>query len=291
MRGQMEPAARIACYRTPSPEGTLDRKSSIEYAAHPAIFFHAERYRGSRDDVRVEVMASTSIEGAMDCVARAPLFDSERVRWSQIRDQVAACATWWALEQLSAPETSLDPVSFEGIDVKAVLRGLQQRQPPPLRLIIAGTRTLTERPAAHALINWYIDSCLRSATSVGEIPHLPDEVVSGNESGGDSIGEEWAMARYIPVRHFPADWKGLGKRAGPQRNHKMGDHGTDLLAFHLDNSPGTANMIATMNKLKKSRYVFLEHDLARMRHRLEASRAQGLSTPTRTSTPFEPPTP
>ena len=52
---------------------------------------------------------------------------------------------------------------------------------------------------------------------------------------------------------YVADWKIYGKSAGPRRNQKMLDDGkpTIVIAFHndIDNSKGTADMIARAKKL------------------------------------------
>ncbi len=50
------------------------------------------------------------------------------------------------------------------------------------------------------------------------------EVFSGAcPTGADRFGEDWAAERGIVARRFPADWKRLGKAAGPQRNKRMID--------------------------------------------------------------------
>lgn len=48
-----------------------------------------------------------------------------------------------------------------------------------------------------------------------------DEVITGGSAGADLEAELWARQRKIPVRVFRADWKQLGKRAGPYRNSQM----------------------------------------------------------------------
>lgn len=67
------------------------------------------------------------------------------------------------------------------------------------------------------------------------------EAVSGCARGADTCGEEWAESRGIPVKRFPADWEGLGRKAGPIRNGQMAEYADALVAF--PGGHGTANMI------------------------------------------------
>lgn len=71
-------------------------------------------------------------------------------------------------------------------------------------------------------------------------------IVEGCARGADTMAEEWAVQRHVTLHHFPADWKRLGKSAGPHRNRKMIEMKPHLvLAFHRDiaNSRGTADMV------------------------------------------------
>lgn len=67
------------------------------------------------------------------------------------------------------------------------------------------------------------------------------EVVSGCAPGVDTSGEKWAESKGIPIKRFPADWKGLGRKAGPIRNGQMADYADALVAFR--GGSGTANMV------------------------------------------------
>lgn len=51
------------------------------------------------------------------------------------------------------------------------------------------------------------------------------EVVSGHATGIDTWGEKWSeefLKKKATI--FKADWKGLGKSAGPIRNQQMADY-------------------------------------------------------------------
>ena len=82
-----------------------------------------------------------------------------------------------------------------------------------------------------------------------------DEVVSGTARGVDTIGEEWAKSKGIPVKKFPADWNGLGKRAGFVRNAEMADYADALVAVWDGKSRGTENMIEQAKKKGLKVYV------------------------------------
>lgn len=78
------------------------------------------------------------------------------------------------------------------------------------------------------------------------------EVVSGDAEGVDYRGEQWAKKNSIPVKHFPADWKRLGKAAGPVRNGEMAKYAdAAILIWTEEPTPGTSNMLAWMVLLRK----------------------------------------
>lgn len=57
------------------------------------------------------------------------------------------------------------------------------------------------------------------------------EVVSGGATGADRLGEEYAEARGIPVRHFIPNWKDYGRAAGPMRNKEMAEYADAVALF------------------------------------------------------------
>lgn len=74
-------------------------------------------------------------------------------------------------------------------------------------------------------------------------PWAITEVVCGKARGADTFGEMWAKKMSIPVKEFPADWKNLGKAAGPIRNAQMGDYAEATIAVWDGISRGTKHMI------------------------------------------------
>lgn len=62
--------------------------------------------------------------------------------------------------------------------------------------------------------------------------------------GADTLADEWAHDRGVPVEVYPADWQAHGKRAGLLRNTQMATSGIGgLVAF--PGGTGTAHMVAT----------------------------------------------
>ena len=95
-----------------------------------------------------------------------------------------------------------------------------------MRVIIAGSRFLTDE----RLVKQAVEMAGFDIT----------QVVSGGGRGIDTVGEEWARARRIPVKRFMADWEELGKAAGPIRNQQMADYADALmLTFVEPKAPAT----------------------------------------------------
>lgn len=99
-----------------------------------------------------------------------------------------------------------------------------------MRTIIAGSRGATEEDTLVA-----IDNCTWN--------HNISVVISGTCRGPDKYGEAWANSKNIPIERYPADWKSLGKAAGPFRNLKMADNADALIAVRKGKSRGTSHMI------------------------------------------------
>lgn len=79
----------------------------------------------------------------------------------------------------------------------------------------------------------------------------PSLVIEGEARGADIMARECAQELNIPFIPFPAQWKTLGRRAGPIRNQQMLDEGLPdmVLAFHnnIDKSKGTKDMVTRAN--------------------------------------------
>lgn len=75
-------------------------------------------------------------------------------------------------------------------------------------------------------------------------------IIEGGARGADQLGRLFAEYANIPCDTYPADWEGLGKKAGPIRNQQMLDEGKPdlVLAFPSPNSRGTYDMIKRAKK-------------------------------------------
>ena len=105
------------------------------------------------------------------------------------------------------------------------------------KVIVAGSRHFDDYP----FLCWKLDRLL--AQKIGDV-----EIVCGMARGADSLGEQYAKERGIPIRYFPADWQTLGKSAGYQRNVQMAAYADALVAFWDGKSRGTAHMIETARR-------------------------------------------
>ena len=106
-------------------------------------------------------------------------------------------------------------------------------KPTTLRLIVAGSRKWPWRQYVFDALDFYTKNYKPKNV----------EIVCGLAEGPDKWGKEWAILRGARVKEFPADWDGLGRRAGMVRNESMASYGNSLLAFWDGVSHGTNDMI------------------------------------------------
>ena len=108
-----------------------------------------------------------------------------------------------------------------------------------MNLIIAGGRDFDDYPLLCKSLDHLLKNTDKSTITV----------FSGQAKGADSLGEQYAKQRHIPVKHFPADWDKHGKKAGILRNQEMLDAGAShLVAFWDGVSKGTADMVNRATK-------------------------------------------
>jgi len=87
----------------------------------------------------------------------------------------------------------------------------------------------------------------------------PDEVarvVSGGAKGVDSLARKWAKENYLPLTEHLPDWKAYGKSAGFRRNGKIIADSDLVIAFHVNESKGTAHSIRLANEQQKPLVIF-----------------------------------
>ncbi|GAB36469.1 DUF2493 domain-containing protein [Gordonia otitidis] len=101
-----------------------------------------------------------------------------------------------------------------------------------MRVLITGSRHWTDRAT--------IRDAITAATRA--VPASEVTIVHGDcpYGGADLIAADVATELGMRVEAHPADWKRLGKAAGPHRNQLMVDRGADVcLAFPEQGSRGT----------------------------------------------------
>lgn len=118
-----------------------------------------------------------------------------------------------------------------------------------LRVIIAGSRDFDDFPK---LMNSCIDILHEISDQNDNLDKI--RIVSGTARGADLLGEQYAKVAGYEVSRFPADWDGLGKRAGYVRNAEMAKYAMAdenygvLIAFWDGKSKGTKHMIDLAEK-------------------------------------------
>lgn len=80
-------------------------------------------------------------------------------------------------------------------------------------------------------------------------------LICGMARGADLMGHSIFKAAGLPILEMPADWEGLGKRAGFARNEDMVKLADLALIFWDGQSKGTKHMIEVMDRLNKPAYV------------------------------------
>ena len=112
-----------------------------------------------------------------------------------------------------------------------------------MRLIIAGSRTITEQ---HIVV-----------AALSKSGFHPSTIISGGAKGVDSVGESIAEELELNVERFPAEWDKYGKSAGYIRNVAMAENADALLAVWDGVSRGTKHMIDIARKKELPMYVFV----------------------------------
>lgn len=106
-------------------------------------------------------------------------------------------------------------------------------------VIVCGSRTFTDYP----LLRRKLDRLLATVKD--------PLIVHGGAKGADALAAKYAEWYWYEQSIYHADWEHYGKSAGPRRNKDMiegvlsvaGRKRSVLIAFHLNNSPGTRHAI------------------------------------------------
>lgn len=73
-------------------------------------------------------------------------------------------------------------------------------------------------------------------------------IIEGGARGADRLAYEWSRDRPLTIYTYPADWKRLGRAAGPIRNRDMLADGNPDLVVAFPGGPGTAHMVGLARK-------------------------------------------
>ena len=119
-----------------------------------------------------------------------------------------------------------------------------------MRIAIVGSRDIT-LPMLRALL----------AGIEGNIAIAGDKptIISGGAAGVDSFAEGVAKCLGLPNIIFKPEWDKYGKSAGFKRNQKIVDAADRIVAFHLKDSPGTADTIKRAKASEKPLTVYTYH--------------------------------
>ena len=118
-----------------------------------------------------------------------------------------------------------------------------------LRVIIAGSRDFDDFPK---LMNSSIEILTGISKKRDDLDRI--RIISGTARGADKLGEQYAKIAGYELSKFPADWDGLGKRAGYVRNAEIAKFAIEddnygvLIAFWDGKSRGTKHMIDLANR-------------------------------------------
>lgn len=88
--------------------------------------------------------------------------------------------------------------------------------------------------------------------------HEPSLIISGGCSGADSLSNQYAKDKGLPILIFYPDWS-QGKGAGFARNSKIIEAADEVLAFQVNKSKGTQDSINKARKAGKRVYL---HEIA-----------------------------
>jgi hypothetical protein len=104
-----------------------------------------------------------------------------------------------------------------------------------MRVLVCGGRTFTDFALLCLILDRVLGFPNRDPLSV--------TLIHGAAPGADSLADDYARLRGIPVDKYPAEWSTFGRGAGPLRNRKMLIEGKPDLVVAFPGGRGTANMI------------------------------------------------
>lgn len=174
---------------------------------------------------------------------------------AEITRQGFKCANWGSV--IECYKKGNDKIYWHGQKKVFFKNSLNAEPERPFRVIVAGSRDFKD----YEFLKRKLDIILANKTNV--------EIVSGKQRtrgkegdyGADYLGERYAAERGHAVAEFPADWDGLGRKAGHVRNEEMAVYAAPdggCVIFRVNMSPGSTSMANYANKysLKLKIYDF-----------------------------------
>ena len=102
-------------------------------------------------------------------------------------------------------------------------------------------------------------------------------LVSGGAPGVDNFAEEAAEARGLRTLIFHADWKRLGRRAGPIRYEQIVAHADRVVAFWDGQSCGTLNALVLASRAGLSIEIYGAHgEPVELQHAFQVAETSGV---------------
>jgi predicted NAD-dependent protein-ADP-ribosyltransferase YbiA (DUF1768 family) len=251
-------------YRSPRVDGSgfdrglPDLYSTIEH------FFQSEKFRGVDEGFRRMLLDLPTAREVRKAATRRDVDirqDWERIQnrvmetaiWLKCREHVEVKAALLALQDFGGLYRFKDHYwgsGRDGVSVEfygRVLSSVQSRlKHGGMRVLITGSREFSNQ----FLFSSKLDAFFKKA--------LPDEVLIGCAKGADAMAEAWALAKYIPVSHYPMKGR-RSKTTRATRNSLMIDAATHLVAF-AQGEGGDVSELIEMAKIKAlpSRVVQLD---------------------------------
>jgi hypothetical protein len=107
------------------------------------------------------------------------------------------------------------------------------------KLAIVGSRTFRDYRLLESIVLHHFDlSTLR-------------EIISGGAIGTDTLAAQFARTHHIPLTTLLPQWNLHGRAAGIIRNRHIVDAADAVIAFSIQDSPGTQSVINYCRKIKK----------------------------------------
>ncbi len=243
-------------YRTLRDNGSGFDRGPAEIYPSIEHFYQSEKFRGVDEGYRRLIISLPTAREARKAGSR----HEGREDWNDVRERVMSCGMWFKMREyklwrrqllMMANSGGLNGVySFKdkfwnelGEDSlsrydRLLLSVLGRMRGKSMRVLVTGSREFSNA----FLFSTKLDSLLSRAR--------PDEVVIACARGADSMAEQWAIARHLPVKHFPQ----VGRPGRPdmtERNKLMLASSTHVIAFWMGGSPGIGEIVKLAQDMRK----------------------------------------